>query len=136
MRLPGWIVPLLIVLATVAGLSASQLFSIPSLTVDYPVPAEASVKATQVTKLIVHGIKCVTTAKGAANTLRSLPGIIKLEAYGSYNRVEIVFDPDQTSISDIQEAIEGPIFDEKTQHILFNQFKVVEIDSEKVSIDK
>ncbi len=135
MRLPGWIVPLLILLATVAGLSASRLFFIPSLTVDYPVSAQSPSETTQVTKLIVNGIKCVTTARGAANALKSLPGIIKLEAYGSYNRVEIVFDPAQTSIRAIRETIEGPIFDEKTQSIYFNQFKVVEIDGEKVFIE-
>ncbi len=132
MKIPSWIVPLLILLATVAGLSASRLFFIPSLTVEYPVPAESPAKTTQVTKFIVDGIKCVTTARGAANALKSLPGVRKFEAYGSYNRVEIVFDPAQTNIGAIKEVMEGPIFDEKTQSIYFNQFKVVEIDGEKV----
>ncbi len=133
MKLPGWIVPLLIMLATVAGLTASRLFFIPSLSVDYPASVQSPPETTQVTELIVNGIKCVTTARGAANALKSLPGIVKFDAYGSYNRVEIVFDPAQTSISAIRETLEGPIFDEKTQNIYFNQFKIVEIDGEKVS---
>ncbi len=132
MKLPPWIVPLLIMLATVAGLSSSRLFAIPSLTVDYPAPAESPPVNTQITTFIVNGVKCVTTAQGVANALKSLPGILKLKAYGSYNRVEILFDPSQTNIKAIKKVIEGPIFDEKTANIYFNQFKVIEIDSQKI----
>jgi hypothetical protein len=52
-------------------------------------------------------------------------------AYASRNRVEITFDSTRTNVEALQEAIEGPVYDEGSEEFLFHMFEVLEIDREE-----
>jgi hypothetical protein len=133
MKVPGWSVPLLIVLVTLAGLGAAELFAIPSVTVDYPASGDGGDGSRATTTLLVEGVKCVDTAQNAAGALNDTPGVVRFVAYASRNKVEITYDPTLTDPEQICEALEGPVLDEEAGEYYFNLFEVVEIDGEKVS---
>ncbi len=128
MKVPQILVPILIVILTAAGLSATRFIMIPSITKTFDKAEQIPLERTVTAKFIIEGMKCVSTAEMAASTLEDLKGIKSLNAYASYNRLEVSFDPSIAKEADIVEALEGPVFDEESMEILFKQFKVVEID--------
>jgi len=128
MKLPKGIVPLLIVLLTVAGLGLARLFAIPSVTLEFPVPGDYHSSSIQTTVFLVEGLECVKSANSAGSTLTEIPGIRRFVAYASRNRAEITFDASLTDPKEIRAAIEGPVYDEETGEFLFHSYKVLEID--------
>ena len=131
MKVSRWIVPILIVLAIAAGLFTAGLFAIPSVTVDFPVGEATGTELIQTVAFVVDGVMCVDTARRACSTLEELPGVIRYVAYASRNRVEITFDSTRTNVEALQEAIEGPVYDEGSEEFLFHMFEVLEIDREE-----
>ena len=124
MKVPYTLVPVAIVLVTVASLWSTHLFSIPTLTVVYGEPA-GDVRTAH---LLVQGVKCKDTAKRAASSLEDTPGLLRCVAYASYNRMEIDYEPGRISMDEIREMLEGPVYAKETGEFLFHQFKVIEID--------
>jgi len=61
-----------------------------------------------------------------------MPGVHRFVAFASRNRVEIMFNSDQTGVESLVEAVEGPVFDEETGEFLFGVYEVVEIDGRPV----
>ncbi len=133
MRVPTWIIPLLIVVLTVLALAGARLFAIPSLTIDLVAAGEPLPDGAGRVVLLVDGVKCVDTAQQAAVNLGELPGVLRYVAYASRNRVEITYDPSVTGLPAIREAIEGPVFEEESGEFLFDLFNVIEIDGRPVS---
>jgi hypothetical protein len=127
MRVPPWIVPLLVVLLALLGLGGSKLFAIPSVELDFAAGQGRTVE------MLVGGVKCVDTARRAASALEDLPGIYRYVAFASRNRIEVTYDPDRLGIEQLREALEGPIYDEGSGEFLFNVFEVIEIDGKPVS---
>ena len=128
MKVSPWIVPILIIVLTLAGLIAAKHFAIPSAEVEFSkAPAGSHIQATI---MVVDGVRCVDTALTAIKTLKNTPGIIKVTAYASHNRLEILFNPEYTNTDQIKEAIEGPIFDATAGEFLFNQYKVLKINED------
>lgn len=132
MKTSPWLIPLLIILFIALGLQAATTFSVPSVSMVF---AQDAIKQANSEKVVmtVDGVKCVDTAKGAANTLKELEGVFSFDAYASYNRIEVTFDPKQTSIQKIVEAIEGPVYDEESQQFYFHLYTVLTINDEKVN---
>jgi len=133
MTMPRAIVPLLIVLLTVAGLGAARLIAIPSVELDFSDAEGDTAAPTREVSLLVDGVKCVDTALQAGSTLESLPGMKRFVAYASHNRVEVIYDPSRVDVEEIREALEGPVFDEETGEFLFGLYRIVEIDGKPVS---
>ena len=129
MKVPGWSVPALVVLLTLAGVGGARLFAVPSVVLDLPT---AGTGARRTTVLVVDGVKCVDTAERAAGQVKGLPGVSRFVAYASRNRVEVTFDPAVSGVAEIVEAIEGPVHDAATGEYLFHVYRVVEIDGGKV----
>ncbi len=130
MKVPGIIIPLLILFFAGIGIQSSYLFSIPSVDLDFTPASAGSNTVTSI--FLVDGVRCVDTAKKAASTLKSIPGMVHFTAFASRNRVEITYDPERVDTADILAAIEGPVFDEETNEIFFNVFSVLEIDGVKI----
>ncbi len=128
MRMPGWVVPALVVLVTALSLAGSRLLSFPSLTVTYA--HEGSPLCTTV--FLVDGVRCVDTARQAAEALRDVEGIAHLVAHASRGRVELSFDPTRCSVETLRDALEGPLWDEEARTFRFGLFRVIEIDGRNV----
>jgi len=133
MKIPGWIVPLMIVAFTLAGLGGAELFAIPSVIVDYPEDRADRGGEMRTVTLLVEGVKCVDTARSAARTLEGEEGVIRFTAYASRNRVEVLFDAGKTTVQGIVEALEGPVFEKETGEFHFGLYRVVEIDGAGIS---
>ncbi len=131
MKVPTWIVPVLIVLLTAIGLGSARLLAIPSVTLDlHSAGARAE---TETAVLLVDGVKCVDTAETAASNLTELDGVIRYVAFASHNRVEITYDPALTDLTALCQALEDPVYDEASGEFLFDLYTVIEIDGIPVS---
>lgn len=128
MKVPLHIVPVVIVLCTLAGIYASGFFAIPSFTRTYYEAPEHNVATVT---LLVEGVFCVDTARLASNALESMNGVYDFTAYASRNKLDIRFDPTRTTPDRIALAIEGPIYDDGTGEYLFRLFRVIEVDNRK-----
>jgi hypothetical protein len=129
MKAPQWVVPALVVLFAVLGIGGARLLDIPSVVRDF---APAGSGPLRTTLLVVDGVKCVDTAERAANQFKEMPGVVRLVAYASRNRVEVTFRPGVTDVTKIKDAIEGPVYDETSKEYLFGVYRVVEVDGVEV----
>jgi|APLow6443716910_1056828.scaffolds.fasta_scaffold126612_2 copper chaperone CopZ len=130
MKTPQWVVPALVVLFAALGIGGARLLAIPSVVRDFTVAGSGPLR---MTVLVVDGVKCVDTAEGAADQLKEVPGVVRLVAYASRNRVEVTFHPGATDVTKIKDAIEGPVYDEASKEYHFGVYKVVEVDGGEVS---
>jgi len=126
MRVPHWIVPALVVVAAVAGVGGARLFAAPSVVRDFGRAAPDATLRRAV--FIVEGVRCVDTAERAAKQLADVPGVIRFTAWAARARVEVTYDPAATTTSALQEALEGPVYNETTGEFLFGVFAVREIE--------
>ena len=125
MKMTPWAVPALVVLFAALGIGGARLLAVPSVVRDYA-PAGPGPRRTVV--LVVDGVKCTDTAERAANQLKDAPGVVRLVAYASRNRLDVTFLPSVTDPAAIRAAIEGPVYDESSGEYLFGVYKVVEVD--------
>lgn len=124
-KVSPWIVPALVVVATVLGLTGARLFAMPSFTRTFGTGGEAPTEVT----FVVEGLRCVDTARRVAAQLEGVPGVVDFTAYASRRRARIVYDARQVDPAALQRAIEGPVYDAATGEFRFHQFRVVAIDT-------
>ncbi len=122
MKVSKWIVPILIVALTAAGLGIAQLFAIPTVEI-VGENADVPQNVAMVT-LIIPGVRCKDTAMSAASNVEDIAGVIKFVAFASHNRVEITYDQHLTGPESLIEAIEGPVYDAESGEFLFGVFVV------------
>jgi hypothetical protein len=130
MKTPTWIIPLLVVVCTAAGVGGSRLLTAPSLARDYADVAPGADSRTSV--FVVEGVKCVDTAERAARQLEGLAGVQRLEAFASRARLEVTYDPALTGATAIRDALEAPVHDPSTGEYLFGLYTVIEMDGLKI----
>lgn len=133
MRIPVQIIPLLIVAVSIMGLSGADLFRIPSAEVVFTeVPDGVEpVRA----KFIVSGVICRDTALTAIGNLAGKPGIYKVEAYASHNRIDVIYNADVAGPAAIGKALEDPVFVKETGEFIFDMFEVLEINGKRIEAD-
>lgn len=129
MKTPQWVVPALVVIFAALGIGGARLLAIPSVVRDFTVSGSGPLR---VTVLVVNGVKCVDTAEGAADQLKDVPGVVRLVAYASRNRVEVTFRPGATNVTKIKDAIEGPVYNKGLKEFHFGVYKIVEVDGVEV----
>jgi copper chaperone CopZ len=131
MKAPAWIIPLLVVACTAAGVGGSRLLVAPSLVHTF---AQAGPTAdARTAQMVVEGVKCVDTAERAAAQLKDVDGVLKCVAYASRARLDVTYDPARTSAAAIREALEAPVLIPATGEYLFGLYQVVELDGEKIA---
>jgi len=125
-KAPSWIVPLLIIICIYAGVKTSEMIRIPSaeLQVSEKNIGTKSVRAV----FIVDGVTCRDTAISAMNNLKAVEGVYSATAYASHNRIDVEFDPEKVSVQQIADTFSEPVFMEETGEILFNVYRVVELN--------
>lgn len=132
MKVPTWIIPCLIVLAIAAGVETSKWIRIPSAELE--IASEKVGTKSMRSVFIVDGVTCRDTAISAMSTLEDLIGVYHATAYASHNRIDVKFDPEKIDVTTIANAFSNPIFFEETGEILFNLYRVVEINGEPVEL--
>lgn len=134
MTLPRWIIPVIIVAMTLAGVQGSKYIRIPSA--EMTVSAEKSGTESVRGVFIVDGVLCRDTAINAMNNVKAVDGVLRITAYASHNRIDVEFDPNQTDPGQIRDALEGPVFMEDSGEFLFNVYRVVEMNGRRVDESK
>ncbi len=133
MRVPRWIVPVLVVAAAAAGIGGARLFAAPSVVREFAIAAPESAPRRVV--FLIEGVRCVDTAERAAAQLEDVPGVVRFTAWAPRARVEVTYDPAVTDASELKDAIEGPVYNEVTGEFLFGVFAVREMDGVEVRED-
>ena len=114
MRLPRIIIPVLVALALVGGLSLRRAFTQPTLSQVFA--EQPGKKAT----FIVDGIRCWGTARFFASLYQNTPGVFAIQAYASERKAVFTFDPDVISRDRIRSIMEAPIpFNDGTTGVVF-----------------
>lgn len=131
MKAPAWIIPVLVVACTAAGLGGSRLLVAPSVVHTFAAAAPGA--ATRTARMVVEGVKCVDTAERAVAQLKDVDGVLKCVAYASRARLEVTYDPARTSAAAMREALEAPVLVPATGEYLFGLYQVVELDGEKIT---
>jgi hypothetical protein len=130
MRVSRWIVPLLVAAAAAAGVGGARLFAAPSYTQEFASVTPPS--RIETARFVVRGLRCVDTARTVARQLEATPGVLRYVAYASRNEAQVTFDAAVVGPTALIEAIEGPVFDQRTGEIFFHQYEVVSIDGNKI----
>lgn len=130
MRVPVWIVPALVAAAAAIGVGGSRVVAAPSLVREYA--SAPSGRELRTASFVVKGVRCVDTADRAARQLDGQAGVVRLTAWASRARLDVLFDPEATGAGGIREAIEAPVYDEATGEITFGVYDVREVDGVKV----
>ena len=130
MRTPAWIVPVLLVFCTAAGVGGSRLLEAPSVTRTWAGSVPDAGSRTSV--FVVTGVKCVDTAERAAHQLDDLPGVQRLEAFASRARLDVTYDPAVLDAAEIRAALEGPVLDPATGGYLFGLYRVIQMDGVEI----
>ncbi len=126
--LPLVLVPILLVVLAVVGVTAGNLVALPSHTrFVAETPAGA---ATGTTRLLVRQVRCVDTARSAADLLAVAPGVLNITAYAARHILEVDYDPARTDPARLAAALEGLSWDPDTEQFIYNQFEVLDIDGE------
>lgn len=126
MTVSKWIVPIMVVVLTAAGLGVAQLFSIPTVELDFVDTVDVPQKVAVMT-MIIPGVRCADAAKSAASNVEGIAGVVRFVGFASHNRVEITYDPQLTDPASLVEAIEGPVYDAESGEFLFGVFVVSDV---------
>jgi hypothetical protein len=101
-----WIIPVVIVALSVAGVLGAKKISLPTLTFIFDKEFNGE---TATANLTVDGVRCYGTANALREHLAGLPGLVSMIAYGGRHRVVLEFDPRRLGPGEIAKAIERPI---------------------------
>jgi hypothetical protein len=122
MRLPAFIIPLLVVAALYGGYNMRLLFTQPTTNATYNADDNtAGAKNT----FVVDGIRCKGTAAFFSSLYDSIPGIIRIETFATEHKAIITYDPDVITRDSIRSVMEQEIpFNDGTSGQVFKCLSV------------
>ncbi len=103
MKVPTYIVPILVIAALAGGYLLQPAFTKPTTSVSF---VDAEKKAEVV--CIVEGLKCKGTAGYFTKLVAAAPGIVSITTYAAEHKAIIVYDEESLTPDDIIELIEQP----------------------------
>ena len=121
-------VPILLVALVTVGTLAGNLISIPSFSQTYGNIETVDEERRQTVTIEVSGVRCVDTARRAANQLEGVAGVLGLTAYASDHELVIEYDTAVVDVDRLVQALEGPVYDAQQNKFFFHVFTVVAID--------
>jgi hypothetical protein len=101
-----WIIPLVIVALSFAGVMGAKKISLPTLTYIFDKDFKGQAGTANLT---VDGVRCYGTANALREHIGNLPGLVSMVAYGGRHRVVLEYDPGKTNPDQIALAIESPV---------------------------
>lgn len=103
MRIPSFVLPILVVLTLYGGYFLRNAFTQPTTNMTFDAVGKAQVTC------IVQGVKCKGTANFFTEPYDNTPGLAAIETYASEHRVVFIYDPDIITPEAIREIMEAPI---------------------------
>ncbi len=114
MRIPRFIIPVLVIAAIFGGYFLRTAFTQP--TTNKAASGEAGAKST----FIVDGLKCKGTAGFFTSLYDSIPGVAGIETFATEHKAVISYDPDRISVDSIKAIMEAIIvFDDGSSARIF-----------------
>ena len=103
MKLPRYIIPILVVVTLFSGYYLRAAFTQPSTSVSF-VQSEG-----KTVTCIVDGVKCKGTANFFTKLYSEVSGIISIETYAADHKAVITYDPESITPEDIKAVMEQQI---------------------------
>lgn len=103
MRIPSYILPILVIAALFGGYFLRNAFTQPTTNVAFNAQAQESVTC------IVQGVKCKGTADFFTKLYDETPGIASIETFATEHRVVFKYDPKLITPEGIRQVMEAPI---------------------------
>ena len=103
MRLPNFILPVLVFTAIFGGYFLRSAFTQPTTNAVYSASGDETVTC------IVQGVKCKGTANFFTTLYDNTPGIAGIETFATEHRVIFKYDPDIINPEKIKAIMEAPI---------------------------
>ncbi len=103
MKLPSFILPVLVAVAILSGYFLRNAFTQPTTNAVYNAAGD------EIVTCIVQGVKCKGTANFFTTLYDDAPGIAGIETFATEHRVIFKYDPKLISRERIKEIMETPI---------------------------
>jgi len=101
-----WIIPVVIVALSFAGVLGAKKISLPTLTYIFDKEFEGKAATANLT---IDGVRCYGTANALREHISKTPGLVSMVAYGGRHRVVLEYDPGKLDAERIRSAIERPV---------------------------
>lgn len=104
---PRWILPIVVVMLFFAGIYIGTIREVPMVNLKW-----GNYKTTKTASLEIRGlrsVKCYASSMNFAKKVQNIPGIYGVKAYIQHHRVEILYNPQEISINDIEKSIYKPV---------------------------
>ncbi|MBU0509361.1 heavy-metal-associated domain-containing protein [bacterium] len=103
MRIPKLIIPVLVVVALLAGYFLRMAFTMPTTNVSF------AATGGKTAVFVVDGLKCKGTAGFFTRLYQNRPGIAAIETFATEHKAVFTYDPAITSPDSIRAIMEAPI---------------------------
>ncbi|MCL4305409.1 hypothetical protein KJZ99_05800 [bacterium] len=103
MKVPSFILPVLVTAAILSGYMLRNVFTQPTTNATFEAVAGETVTCT------VQGVKCKGTANFFTNLYADVPGIAGIETFATEHKVIFKYDPTLITPEGIREVMEAPI---------------------------
>ncbi len=104
MRIPGFVIPILIAIALAGGYFLRSAFTQPTTSVIH------SDRSGTMSVFIVEGLKCQGTASFFSSLYDSIPGIYGITTYATEHKAVFNYEPEKLSTDSIRAVMEATIF--------------------------
>jgi hypothetical protein len=126
MRLPGIIIPIVLVVFAALTVPLKAVFNSPSAQISVADGAEVDTQNLRRVDMVVTGVKCQGTANYFLSLFNDRDGIVEMSAYAADHRVVITYDPERISIDEMREIAEAPVLGRDGNH--YELFKVEKVE--------
>ena len=121
-KLPRFIMPVLIIVVLIIIVNSIGLFTLPSA--EYVNPELSDSDNLKTMELTVKGVKCRGTSEFFISRLKDTGGIASITTFASTNKCIIEYDPSSTNSERIKQLIEAPYFHPESQQWIEGIFTV------------
>jgi len=101
------ILPIVVVLLFFIGIVIGSKWEVPMVNLKW-----GNYKTTKTESIEIRGlrsVKCYASSMNFAKKVQNIPGIYGVKAYIQHHRVEILYNPQEISVSDIEKSIYKPV---------------------------
>ncbi|MEN6619474.1 MAG: 4Fe-4S binding protein [Rikenellaceae bacterium] len=127
-----WILPIVVVLLFFTGIYVGTKWEMPMVNLKW-----GNYKTIKTESLEIKGlrsVKCYATSMNFARKVQNIPGIYGVKTYIQHHRVEILYNPQEVSVNDIEKSIYNPVrFKISQPDKTVQKIKVVTIHTENMT---
>lgn len=98
-----WILPIIVVLLVFAGIYIGNKWEVPMVNLKWGNYESAKTESVEIKGL--RSVKCYATSMNFAKKVQNIPGVYGVKTYIQHHRVEILYNPHEVSVNDIEKNI-------------------------------